>query len=186
MVVTGSLSSPQTLDGVLWFLRQVWPFLRRRVPELDLRIAGQSPSPGLAARCRQSEVELVADPEDMDRVVSGAAIYLCPVRLGSGIKLRVMDGLRHGALVVTHEVSARGYREFLDRPWLSTYTGAEECVDVLTRVCKEGPFDGAAQVQQTYRENFTFDAGVRRIGQTLRAHLDRDLWSASFLGNENG
>ena len=64
---------------------------------------------------------MIPNPESIDDIITDSDIYLCPTRLGGGIKLRVMDGLRLGIPVITHSCSARGYDYFIDKPYFKVF-----------------------------------------------------------------
>lgn len=82
--------------------------------DISIVFTGKNPSTSLITRINElsPRVTLKANPQDIDSIVSQCDIFLCPARLGGGMKLRVMDGLRNGLPVLAHEVSARGYRDF--------------------------------------------------------------------------
>ena len=71
-------------------------------------------------------VTLVPDPFNMCDVIESGDIYVCPTRVGGGIKLRIMDGLKMGLPVITHVCSARGYDMFYDTQYLKTFTNQAE------------------------------------------------------------
>ena len=72
-----------------------------------------------------SNVELIPNPEDMNKVIGSGDIYICPTRVGGGLKLRIMDGLKLGLPVITHDCSSRGYDAFYGTPYLKSFSNKE-------------------------------------------------------------
>ena len=107
-------------------------------------IAGKNPPANLSEDIKAlnmtgeyARVTLIPNPEDMMSIVNGCDIFLCPTRLGGGLKLRVMDGLRAGLPVIAHQVSARGYSEFAKKGLLWSYDNNKEFSKALCQVVQQ-------------------------------------------------
>ena len=107
-IITGNLSAVQTKQSLLPWLNSYFPILKEVVPDAHLIIAGKNPDNTLIPLCKEREIELIPSPASMTPYLQRATCYICPVDLGGGVKLRVMDGLKSGLPVIAHKVSARG------------------------------------------------------------------------------
>lgn len=164
-VITGNLSAKQTVDSLVPWLDVYFPILKRKFPKASLTIAGKSPSLSLVRKCLELGVNLVPSPQSMRDVLNDADVYICPVALGGGIKLRVMDGLKYGMPVLTHEVSARGYETFVEKKVIYTYRDLksfERCLDeiAMLQIKKEN-------VIGIYETLFSFDEGQKKFADIL-------------------
>lgn len=111
MVISGTMGNVQNMDGICYFLDDLLPC----VPEdILIVLVGKNPPESLIERVKALEprVKIIPNPKDIDAIVRDCDIFLCPARLGGGMKLRMMDGFRNGLPVLAHAVSARGYRQF--------------------------------------------------------------------------
>lgn len=163
-IITGNLGAKQTEDSLLPWLDTYYPLLKKRVPEASLILAGLNPSARLAARSRSLGVELVASPAQIQPILQRARYYICPTDRGGGIKLRIMDGLRNGLPVLTHEVSARGYAPFRGSilfAYSDPDTFRKALEDLLA--AKRDP----AAVQDLYLRQFSFDSCIETLSQWL-------------------
>ena len=167
-VITGDLSMRQTTDPLLAWIRDCFPVLKETVPEAEVIMAGKNPPDRLRQACLQAGIELIASPPDMQAVLRRGRYYLCPSSMGSGLKLRIMDGLKCGMPVLSHDVSARGYEPLFGKS-VFRY-GSPESFRASLQEMLSSPFDAEAVVQ-SYRSLFSFDAGVDR----LRAILDTEI-----------
>ena len=63
-------------------------------------IAGRNPAAILIEKCKcLPNVTLIPNPENMQDILMQGDVYICPTRLGGGLILRIMDGLRLGSRV---------------------------------------------------------------------------------------
>ena len=133
LVISGTMGNVQNMDGINYLLDELLP----HVPtDMQVVLAGKNPPASLLERAKSlvPRVTVIPNPEDMDAVVRDCDIFLCPARLGGGMKLRVMDGFRNGLPVLAHSVSARGYREFERQGMMWEFENAEEFVRNLENV----------------------------------------------------
>lgn len=159
-VITGNLSAKQTEDSLLPWLDTYFPVLSQKVPDLELTIAGKNPSAQIRNICSKLGLRLIDTPPSMDAILESSRYYICPTSLGGGIKLRVMDGLSHGLPVLTHRVSARGYRDF-EGKYLFAYDDKESFSKALDKLLAL-EYD-SADIMAFYRKTFSYEAGVRRL-----------------------
>ena len=166
-VISGTIGNVQNMDGINFFLDELYPVLP---PNIDVVITGQRPPEGFAKRLKAyARVTLVPDPDDILDVVRRADIFVCPTRLGGGMKLRIIDGLTQGLPVVAHRVSARGYTVFERRGMLRTYDtpatfarAVEQTVAALAAGTLRRETIAAAA-----REAFAFDTAVALLRDAL-------------------
>ena len=164
-LITGDLGIRQTKASLLEWLKDYYPILKEEYPDCRLILAGKNPHPRIRQFCGENGVELVDTPPEMEPVLKRGKYYICPISLGGGIKLRVMDGLRHGLPVVAHEVSARGYA-LLEGRYLFAYDSPATFRAALRRL-ERG--DGEAdRIVALFRETFTFEAGLGRLRAILQ------------------
>lgn len=168
-IITGSLNSEQGIDGVKYFFQELYDKLPK---ECKIIIAGKSPSKELTDLCSfYNNVELIASPKDMDVILRKADLYICPTRLGGGMKLRIMDGLKHGLPVITHRCSSRGYDLFFDSPAFKVFESAEEFGAKIDEIVIDRTVGNLSQKQvaKMYRQYFSLSSGCQRIQDALNS-----------------
>lgn len=166
--ITGTLSSFQTIDAITFFFKDLYQHLPKNSKVI---IAGRNPGEEIQGLCaNHSNVQLIPNPEDMNDVLSKADVYLSATRLGGGLKLRVMDGLKNGLPVVTHSCSARGFDLFYGMNIFKSYNTPKEFKTAVDEVVKEilnGNIDRQS-VMDLYRNIFSYEAGLKRLNDILR------------------
>ena len=163
IVISGSLSNRQNIDGIRYFFEVLYSSIPN---EFEIIIAGKNPTLEIVNLVQKFDnVKLICNPENMDYIIQLADIYLCPARLGSGIKIRVMDGLRIGLPVISHKVSSRGYEIFEKDDFLRSFSTKEEFESQLYAL--KDSFQSKKvnhnKIQNLYLNNFSFDSGVARL-----------------------
>lgn len=103
----GSLDWAPNLEGIRWFLREVWPELKHRYPELSLHLAGRNTPADLMQR-KQPGVVVHGEVEDARAFMQGHGIHIVPLFSGSGIRVKILEAMALGRVVISTPVGAEG------------------------------------------------------------------------------
>jgi hypothetical protein len=108
-MMIGSLMHPPNLDAALWCRQEIWPLIRRRLPDVELHCYGSygdryaqqlhAPKQGFHFKGRA---------EDALQTMAGYRVNLAPLRYGAGLKGKVFDGFLTGTPTVVTPVAAEG------------------------------------------------------------------------------
>jgi len=168
LIVTGSLGDRQTQEGIFSFLEKCYPELLRLHSGMKITLAGRNPSDKLISICEKDyNLELISNPYDINDIVRDADIFVCPVSLGSGLKLRLMDGLRNGLPVITHINAINGYDDFVDKKWFKTYANSQEFSVVLNDIVGLLPKLNRKCIVDDYYNIFSYEAVKRKLYSIL-------------------
>lgn len=108
IVFTGTLNFRPNVDAVRWFVRQVLPLVRAQQPAARCVIVGKSPSSAVWSLHDGDGVEVRADVPDVRPFIAGAAVYVVPMRMGGGVRLKLLEALAMRAPVVSTSMGAEG------------------------------------------------------------------------------
>lgn len=165
-IITGSLYFYQSLQPIMEFIKRYWPLLHKAYPSATLTIAGRNPTEALQHECVDKKgIVLVPNPNDMASIVQRADYYICPISAGSGLKLRVMDGLRQGLPVLCHKTSSYGYEAIADNNGLFPYDDELTFMASLHQMLSSAATQEA--IYQAYQETFSLETGIKRLSQIL-------------------
>ena len=160
--ITGSLGSHQSEISIIEFLKFYYPIVLNKYPDSTLIIAGKDPTENLRRLCSGfSNITLIENPINMTSTLVDSDIYLCPVNVGGGLKLRIMDGLSVGIPVITNKVSARGFDEFMDSGFMFEYNDIKSFEICLNRI--SASFFEREKILNLYEKIFTFENGCERL-----------------------
>lgn len=96
-------------DGARWFCREVWPTVKTRVPQARCYIVGRHPPTDLLSYTHQ-DVILTGYVPDVSRIIACASVFVVPIRIGSGVRLKILHALAMGKAVVTTSVGCEGLK----------------------------------------------------------------------------
>lgn len=109
LIFVGTLTWYPNVDAVLFLLRDIWPAIKKRVPDVTLDIIGTGAPLSVVELARQREgVTVHGFVSDIRPLVDAAAIFVCPIRDGGGTKLKVLDAFAMAKCVVAHPIACEG------------------------------------------------------------------------------
>lgn len=166
-VITGSLYFEQSIHPIIEFVQRYWPLVLQHCQQAELLIAGRHPSGKLHEVCSKTEqITIIPDPDDMAVIVQKADYYICPIHAGSGLKLRIFDGLKQGKPILCHDISAAGYEELAANGYLFSYhdeTTFSLALRQLTALQIK-----PEEVYQTFRNAFSLQTGIQRLEKIIK------------------
>jgi len=115
LVFTGKMDFRPNVDAVLWFVESVLPLIQRQVPGVRFYVVGQSPLPRVRALAANPAVIVTGRVPDVRPYIAGAAVYVVPLRIGGGSRLKVLEALAMGRAVVSTSLGCEGYPLVADR-----------------------------------------------------------------------
>lgn len=121
------------VHGVTWFIEQVLPLVRRQVADAELWLVG-----GICDRIRGEVpgVRRLGFVDSLDDVYGRAAAVVNPQRFGTGVSIKSVDALVHGAPLVTTASGARGLEEGAGTAFLQA-DSAEDFAERLVQLLQE-------------------------------------------------
>ncbi len=107
LIFTGNFDYIPNQDAALRLAREIFPMVRRAVPEAELLLVGNNPPEALRG-LRQSGVQVAGSVPDLRPYLEQASLYVCPLRLGAGIKNKVLEAMAMQKAVVATPLSCDG------------------------------------------------------------------------------
>jgi glycosyltransferase involved in cell wall biosynthesis len=120
VVFTGSMDWMANIDGVEYFMDAVWPAVSRARPTARCLIVGRSPPRALVERARANRLnwEFTGFVDDVRPFVHNAHVYVIPLRVGGGTRLKVYEAMAMGCPVVSTRIGVEGLPVEHDRHFL--------------------------------------------------------------------
>ena len=109
LVWAGGMDWFPNADAIEWFATELWPALAADHPARSATIIGRHPpTRALALAATDPRVRVLGFVDDVRPYVRGAAIYICPIRVGGGTRLKVLDALALGRPLVATRIGVEG------------------------------------------------------------------------------
>jgi sugar transferase (PEP-CTERM/EpsH1 system associated) len=109
LVFTGSMDWLPNEDAMMFFAREILPLVRRRVPGVSVLIVGRRPSPKIRAlETSAPGLRVTGTVEDVRPYIRQGAVFIVPLRVGGGTRLKIFEAMAMGKVVVSTSVGAEG------------------------------------------------------------------------------
>lgn len=108
LVFTGGMDYLPNADGARWFLERVFPLVLRGRPDARITFVGKNPSAALRGLARDGQVVFTGRVDDVRPFVQRAQVFVVPLRIGGGTRLKVLEALAMGLPLVSTRVGAEG------------------------------------------------------------------------------
>jgi glycosyltransferase involved in cell wall biosynthesis len=107
VVYFGLLSTIPNVDGVIHFVRDIWPGVAQAHPAVRCKIIGGRPPPSLQALAGP-RVELTGFVSDLRPHLAAAAVVVVPLRIGGGTRLKIVEAMAMAKPIVSTRLGAEG------------------------------------------------------------------------------
>jgi succinoglycan biosynthesis protein ExoO len=176
VLFVGSQTAPN-IDALQWLVEEIWPAILSQRPSSRLLVAG---SVTWAYSARAPGVEYLGVVSDLGQLYERAAVVISPLRVGSGLKVKLVEAMGRGKAVVATSVTAQGIQSVVKDAIVIADSAAaivEETLSLMSDTGRRRHYANAAlQVARThfgeeacYREIFGFVAekiGARRSSES--------------------
>lgn len=107
VLFVGSFGHPPNTDAALWLAGELFPPVRELHPEARLTIVGPSPPPEVLALAGNG-VSVTGEVPDVTPYLDDAAVVAAPLRIGGGMRVKVLEAMAAGKAVVATPLAAEG------------------------------------------------------------------------------
>ena len=108
LVFTGSMDWLPNEDGMQYFVREILPLIRQLEPDATLSIIGRSPTPAVRRLANDHGVRVTGSVDDVRPHVAEGSVYVVPLRIGGGTRLKIFEAMAMGKAVVSTTIGAEG------------------------------------------------------------------------------
>jgi sugar transferase (PEP-CTERM/EpsH1 system associated) len=109
LVFTGAMDWMPNEDAICWFAADVLPKIAAEIPEVRFTVVGRNPTPTLKKLAgNQPRLNLTGRVDDIRPYVARAAVYVVPIRVGGGTRLKVYEAMAMQKAIVSTSVGAEG------------------------------------------------------------------------------
>jgi glycosyltransferase involved in cell wall biosynthesis len=108
LLFIGNLAHRPNADAVHHFVRDIFPLVKRRLPDVKLHIVGDNVTPEIAAYA-SGDVQVLGYVPDVEPLFRSSRLMVVPLRYGAGIKGKLGESLSYGLPAVTTSIGAEGF-----------------------------------------------------------------------------
>lgn len=136
VVFTGSMDWEANVDGIRFYIEDVWPRVRAQVPNAQLRVVGKNPPAALVQR-QVPGVSFTGFVDDVRDHARDAQAFVIPLRVGGGTRIKAFEAMAMGLPVVSTAIGMEGL-DVDDGIHFLRADGAEALAEATLRLLADG------------------------------------------------
>jgi glycosyltransferase involved in cell wall biosynthesis len=169
LLMVGIYSYEPNAQGAAYFMREVWPLIRAQRPDAALWFAGGGANEVPGSASPPEGVRFLGFVDDLDAVYVQASVVICPILVGGGTRIKLIEAGMRGLPIVSTTVGAEGLGMVDGRHALlcdDPVSLARACL----RLWDDEPLarDMAAQVRNLMLSRFDRDVIASELALTLQ------------------
>ena len=153
-------------------LAEIFPLIKRKIPSVIFVIAGKSPSPDVQALHNGKNVFVIGYVADAINVMGENALFVVPMRLGGGTRIKILEAMAIGKTVVSTTIGCEGIDAtngeniaITDKP----QDFADKCIELLNNSTKRDEIGNSAK--KFVEENYAWQKIGEKYSNYLRTML---------------
>ena len=123
LLFLGKMDWAPNVDGLKWFLEEVWPHVNHN--KLSLQIVGSGDSRWGTELFKAPGINFLGFVQDLEEVYGNSDFSIIPIRYGSGTRIKVIESISKNVPIVSTEMGVQG-------SGLTDYFKAESAQDWIT------------------------------------------------------
>jgi glycosyltransferase involved in cell wall biosynthesis len=132
ILFVGNFAYEPNVDGALYFSREIFPLILKDVPDIRLVLVGNSPPQEIYSLTSNSQIEVTGRVPSLIPFYKNADVVVCPLRIGGGVKVKILEALGLGKAIVSTSIGAQG----LDLSMHKAVAVADEVTDFARKVIR--------------------------------------------------
>lgn len=163
----GGYRHPPNVDAVIYFVNEVFPLLRAQEPGIRFIIAGSYPPEEVQALA-VDDIIVIGMIDDLRDLFDPCRVFVCPLRVGAGVKGKVASALSYGIPIVSTPIGIEGAGLDHESHVLVAEDPRQFAEAVLRLYRDEGLWNCMSENgQKLVREDLSLDMGRRVLAQIL-------------------
>jgi hypothetical protein len=175
LVFVGAFQHLPNVEAMEYFCREVLPLVREKVPGIELLIVGSNPPPTISSLAAIPGVHVTGFVPDIRPFMAASSIYIVPLRLGVGIRGKILEAWSMGMAVVSTSVGCAGLRYDNGRNLLIADTPEQFASRIFSLV--KDPLWRQRLGQEgriTAEQHYSWEKSAERLDALYRRYLNQD------------
>lgn len=159
----GSLEWMPNVEAVDWFIQDVWSLLRQKNKRLAFYVAGKGMTSAYQAQ-QIDGVHMIGEVTSAPSFIQDKAITVVPLKSGSGIRLKILEAMSAGKVVVSTTIGAQGIK-YVDGENILIADTPEQFVTIFDRLMKDEKLFNSLKInaRKLIEAEYSNQSVVRRL-----------------------
>lgn len=149
----GSMDWNPNIEGISWFLENVWPEVHQQFPDLNYFLAGRNMPQWLRDK-GYPNVAVVGEVDDSVIFMRSKSVLLVPLLSGSGIRIKIIEGMAAGKAIISTHIGAEGIN----------------CTDGKNIILADTPAEFFTAISRIYSD----ESFCKKLGENARKLIEQE------------
>jgi glycosyltransferase involved in cell wall biosynthesis len=131
LVFHSHLGYPPNIEAAMEFANEIFPLVQREVPDAVFHLVGANPAPKIMELTNRPGIRVSANVPDLRPAVCSAAVYVCAIRYGTGLKSKMLEAMAMHMPIVGYPGSIVGLEGVPDVHYLLAQNPQEFAAHVV-------------------------------------------------------
>jgi glycosyltransferase involved in cell wall biosynthesis len=104
----GALDWLPNQEGLLWFFQEIWEPFKQENPAWEFVLAGRNAPQGFVDKIKGFPIKYIGEVDSAEAFINKHNIMIVPLLSGSGMRIKIVEGMAHGKCIVTTSIGAEG------------------------------------------------------------------------------
>jgi len=173
LLFVGTLTWEANVDGLLWFLDEIYPHVLKSHPNLRFYIVGKNPDQRLVSKTKKYDsIELTGFVEDLEPYFKKARIFVIPLRFGSGIKVKLLNAMYRGIPIVTTPIGTEGLDVKSGRDLFCTFSVEEQSQAISELINLKSTWENLRTHSRAIAQNYTWKKLLNDHDEVMQSLID--------------
>jgi polysaccharide biosynthesis protein PslH len=132
ILLVGNFAYEPNIDAALYFSNYIFPIILQHVPNAKLFVVGNKPPQSIRSLSVNKQIKVTGHVKSLTPFYRVADVVVCPLRVGGGIKVKILEALNAGKAIVSTSIGAQG----LDLSTHKAVTVANDVTDFALSVVR--------------------------------------------------
>lgn len=115
LIFVGNLQIDHNIDAILYFYKEIFPVIKRKIPQTKFYIVGASPDYRLNSLAKDKNVIITGLVGDLNLYLNQANIFVAPMRFSAGVQNKILEAMSAGLPVVCTDLANQGIKATPER-----------------------------------------------------------------------
>ncbi len=175
LVFVGYYNNESNRDAVRWFVRTVWPQLKKSYPSIKFYVVGRGATASIRdLALHDPQIVVTGEVQDIRPYLARARVFICPIRIGSGFRPKILEAMASGLPVVTTSLGAEGIPSGGGETLLLADTSEQmvKCIRLLLMDAELGKAM-AAKARELVVNRFARRNGIEALNRVVNEVIER-------------
>ena len=169
VVFVGAMDWLPNVDAVLWFCKDILPAIRQEFPEMQFHIVGKNPPAEIRRLAETQGIHVAGFVEDVRDYFAKATVFVIPLRVGGGMRVKLLQAMAMARPVVSTPIGAEGIQVEDGRNILVAESAEDFAASVLRLLSDRKLGERLGQnARQLVEETYSWETATDLLEQVYR------------------